>query len=218
MWNKSYEYGYLHFKIRQVQSAIHADLYQTSRTPMLSPYPYIWQKWHETQAWYDGLPSSRPRPLHHLTNIERLATFIHLLVPCERVPKTCELAQSLVFEYGLEYARGMQTAIEDQSISLSLSFTSGLRVRKIASMFLSNLDSHRAHILSGSTPKIEATGEGCATPPAYLYPPRHDNPDRLMQFVHQMRGVLVYLSNRCGMPEWHTSFEAEAQRVLSAVP
>lgn len=217
LWNKSYEYGYLHFKIRQVQSEIYTDLYQTSRKPMEDPYPYIWSKWHETQKWYDGLPATRPHALMHLTNLERLATFVQLLVPCERVPVTCELAQSLVFEYCLEYAAGMQTAMDDAFISSSLAYTSGLRVRKIASMFVQNFTMHRQHILSGATPKIEPSQNGSAMPPPYPYPPRPNNVERTLHLIHQMRGVLNYLDRKCGFPEWAQGFEQESQPIADSL-
>ena len=211
---KPYEYGWRHFEIRRTQSAIWQDLHQSGRVPMKDPYTYVWEKWHETHQWFEDLPPSRPRPVWDLTRLEMIATAIQLIAPCPRVPVISELAQSFLFEYCIEYCHGLGAAIDDKINFASLSYTSGIRVRKVGSIFVTNFKQNRDWLLRGATPRSEPASKGSKTAPQYPYPQRSNNAERTRDFIYKMANVLEYLGKRFGIPEWKETFFMESQPIL----
>lgn len=217
VWMKPYEYGWRHFEIRRTQSAIWQDLHQSGRVPMKEPYAYVWEKWHEAHQWFEDLPPSRPRPLYDLTKLEMIATIIQLLAPSPKIPVLSELAQSFLFEYCLEYCHGLGGAIDDKINFASLSYTSGIRVRKISSIFVRNFKDHREWLLRGAIPRTDPQIKGSRPPPSYPYPPRSNNADRTLNFINKMTEVLDYLGQRFGIPYWKDDFCVESQPVIDTL-
>ena len=216
---RPYEYGWRHFLIRQTQSAIWQDLHQSGREPMPDPYSYVWPRWHKLHQWFDELPPSRPRPLYDLTRLEMVASAIQLLAPSPKIPVISELAQSLIFEYCIDYCLGIASAIDDKINFASLSYTSSVRVRKIGSMFLQNFKDNKEWLLRGAIPRIEPSPKGGIAPPSFPYPARSNNAERTLDFVSKMSTNLEYLGRRFGIPEWKDTFYTESQpvtRTLSA--
>lgn len=214
VWVRSYDFGFRHFQIRRIQSEMYQDMHQSAREPWADPYPYVYQKWHETQAWYDELPTSRPKPLARLTDLERLATLIQLLAPSHRVPVLNDLAQCLVFEYTVEYIVGLHAAIKDAFNSSSLSYSSGLRVKKIARIFVANFTSYQDRLLDGSAPQTESRNEGSPAPAPYPYPSRSNNLERTLDVIQQFVEILGYLGRRSGMFDWQREFQRDVAPIL----
>lgn len=214
VWMRPYEYGWRHFLIRQTQSAIWQDLHQSGRDPMPDPYSYVWPKWHELHQWFEDLPPSRPRPLYDLTKLEMMASAIQLLAPSPKIPVISELAQSLLFEYGIEYCLGIDACINDRINFASMSYTSGIRIRKIGGYFLRNFRENREWILRGATPRVEPPQKGGPSPPTYAYPARSNNGERTLGFIYKMSNCLDYLGRRFGIPDWKDSFNLEAQPIV----
>ena len=214
---RPYEYGWRHFQVRQLQSAMWQDLHQSGRDPMPEPYTYIWKKWHELHQWFEDLPPSRPRPLYDLTKLEMVASAIQLVSPCPRVPVISELAQSLLFEYSLDYILGIDAAIYDRINFASMSYTSGIRIRKIGSLFLRNFRDNKEWILRGTTPRMEPPSKGGVSPPAYQYPTRTNNGERTLGFISKMTNCLEYLGRRFAIPEWRDTFHLEAQPIVDSL-
>ena len=209
-----YEYGWRHFQIRQIQSQIWQDLHQSGRDPLPEPYNYTWGKWHELHQWFEDLPPSRPRPLYDLTKLEMVASAIQLIAPSPRIPVISELAQSLLFEYCLDYCLGIDASIGDRINFASMSYTSGIRIRKMGGIFVRNFLDHKDWLLRGATPRIETPSKGGPTPPAFLYPARNNNAERTLGFIHKMSQNLEYLGRRFGIPEWKDTFNLESQPIL----
>ena len=214
VWMMPYEYGWRHLEIRRTQSTIWQDLYQSSRAPLKDPYSYVWDKFHEVHQWFEDLPPSRPRPVWDLTKLEMQATIIQLLAASPRIPVTSELAQSFLYEYCLEYCHGIGVAIDDKINFASLSYTSGIRVRRISSIFLQNFRAHREWLLRGAIPRNDPHSKGSKAPPSYPYPARSNNAERTMDFVYKMSSSLEYLGRRFGIPSWKEDFQIEAQPII----
>ncbi|KAL9055261.1 MAG: hypothetical protein Q9162_003671 [Coniocarpon cinnabarinum] len=217
VWMKPFEYGWRHFQIRQVQSAIWQDLHQNGHIPLKEPYSYIWEKWDEAHQWLKDLPDGRPGPVKDLTILEMIATVVQLLAPSPKVPEISQLAQSLLFEKCIEYCDRIQNAMDDANTSKSLSYTSGIRVQRISHIFVHNFRAHSEWLLKGNKPRSDPHPKGTKAPPKFEYPERDNNDERTLKFIKEMKRVLEYFSTRFGMPMWEKQFRIEALPVESSL-
>ena len=217
IWLKPYEYSFRYYRIRRIQSQVYQDMHQSGRTPWEDPYRYVWQKWNEIYEWHLGNSSRTPYPLVRLAEAETLASYIMLLAPSPRLPNICELAQNLLFEYCIEYGGKVQAALKGPNLSW-MSYTSFLRVRKIAHIFLETLRANSERLLAGTPPRIEAMNTpGVISLPTASYGARNDNIARSLTCIQQFSDTLGQFGVRMGIQELAESFRIESKPILECM-
>lgn len=202
-------------RLRRIQSQCYQDLYQTGREAWPDPYPYIWQKWHEISDW-------RLRSTHHLSpwaatlaNIELLCTNIYLLAPSPRVPHIDELAQSLIFELSIGYTELVQAALREPTCRAWVQQAEAIKALKVGKIFVRNLSAFRTRLVAGTLPNVPSSPQHTSlTPPPFPYPPRSDNLDRALTFIHQMTEILEAYATRFGTNELLREFSEDTRGMV----
>lgn len=210
MWIKPYRYSYWYFSIRRVQSQVYQDLHQSGREAMSDPYLYVQRMWKEMNDWYNGLPSNAPRPLLQLADAEILASYIMLLAPSPRIPEICELAQNIIFEFGIQYAGRVYASLASSDLTW-MSFTSFLRIRKLAHIFNDNLQAHLDRLIAGSPPRMDTPNTSflvSAVPPQTTQN-REKNAQRCEKCINQFSAALNKFGDRMGLHELANSWLQE---------
>lgn len=216
IWLKPYEYSFRYYQVRRIQSQVYQDMHQSGRAPWTDPYSYVWSKWNDIYEWQLGISPGTPRVLERLAVAETLASYIMLLAPSPRIPVICELAQNLLFEYCIEYGGQVHTALEGPSLSW-MSYTSFLRVRKIAHIFLDNIQTHRERLLAGIPPRAETSGPSMIKLPPQMSYQLRDNIERSLTCIHHFSDILKKFGVRMGIHQLAESFQIESGPFLDTL-
>ena len=214
VWTKTFDFGYRHYQIRRIQSGFYQDLHQSRSEPFDRPYEYIWHKWHEIENWYLAMPTNVHQDVNILARLERVASYIMLLAPCPRVPKTCQLAQSLSFEYCIEYSTMLRATLNADRNIVWLLYPSAMRASKVARIFVENVNANDDRLLAGQAPRMDDLTEAEALDaPQYSYPPRNNNRERTQEFLYNMSNVLDVFEKRLGISRWLEDFRTLARPI-----
>jgi len=208
-------------RLRQVQSSWYTRIHQSGLPPPPNPYDYIWQKFQETKQVNQAIMPTLSEPVRRLNDLEVLYSQIFLLGPSPWLPDVCELAQSLIFEYSIEFAHGTLAALAEPASRIWLTCGTARRVQQVGRFFMKNLSSHQEHLLSGKMPRIEASSGGgdprAAQPPSYPYQVRGDNLERAASCITQLLEVFRILGSRFGVEAWQRQFEQESRHILEVL-
>ncbi|KAI9727485.1 MAG: hypothetical protein M1828_006427 [Chrysothrix sp. TS-e1954] len=212
---KSHDFAYALYQLRQIQSMAYQDMHQTSRVPFEDPYAYVWARWSELQDWYSTLPPSFSTSIMHFAELELLYSCVFLLAPSPAVPHASELAQSLIFEYGLDYLHKLRSAMSTPSERVWLTSVDARRALGIGHIFITNLTTYKERLLAGTPPSLDTST--ATKVPSFPHEIMNDNAQRCLAFVQQMADVLKTLGTRFGVTEWHDAFREESSCVVETI-
>ena len=217
IWMRSYDFGYRHYRIRRIQSEIFQDLHQSTRTPWLTPDDYVWRQWHVIQEWFEDFPPLTDQKVQYLAAVERVASHILLLAPSAATPEISELAQSLLFEYCIEYATKVRDALQGDVNIVWLPYPSAMRAMKMADIFISNFVKNQDRILQGERPLATGAAQSeSSVPPPFPYPRRKNNNERAMVFCTAMSEILRIFGNRLGLWDLQGEFRSKSEPLKDA--
>ncbi|KAF2484314.1 fungal-specific transcription factor domain-containing protein [Neohortaea acidophila] len=207
--------------LRQIQSAWYTDLFQSGRESWPDPYSYIWDKCAAMRTWFDGLSSTTPASLRAFFLLDLLYSYIYVLSPSPRAPQVVPFAQKLIFEYCIQYAELLLSAITTESYIAPVNFYDAMRATMVGRQFLDVLQHNTDLLLDGFVPQHPEVKPTAAAPPPVppvSLPPgetvRRYNAIRSINCIKNISKCLELLGIRWGYMSWTQRFQKEANPML----
>ncbi|KAK5019758.1 hypothetical protein LTR16_000264 [Cryomyces antarcticus] len=215
LWRQSFDSARTLFKLRQLQSAWYTALFQTSRVPWPEPYPYIWKTCQELKNWFDTLSPLIHTNMRSFFELELLYSFIYVLSPNSRVPVIHPHAQTLIFEYCIDYASKMLSLLSDPNYTAPLTFNDAMRVYMVGRHLLDVLNQEQERILSGIIPPPPAVPSDSPGPPPLLSMQQYaSNTARSVTCIKQITDILDRFGKRWGYHQWRNRFQNDSENTL----
>ena len=214
-WLKSFEHARDIVSFRKLQSKWYQDLFQSGREAWSQPFPYLWQTCHNLATCFND-QNKKSAAHHDWFEMELVYSYIYLLSPSPRVPKTHPYVQTLIFEHCITYSRLMSKAINTTTDLVPVSFYDAMRVYMTGRQLLDLLHQNMDHVLSGVHVDPPTTSANCPPPPAIPSPPMdpYSNTTRAVNCISQLGEALDYLGQRWGYSSWRDNFDKVAGPIL----
>ncbi|KAL1306760.1 hypothetical protein AAFC00_005423 [Neodothiora populina] len=204
------------FKLRTLQSAWYAELFQSGREPWQDPYPSIWRICLSMKVWWDHLPTTISQHLRSFLELNLLYSYIYVLAPSPRVPNVAPFAQALIFEYAIQYSEKMTTHVENRKHAAPISFYDAMRAYMTGRQFIEVLQNNQDRLLSGLMPDLPHVPLDSAPPPPVPSTPRdvQTNIARSISCLKKFTDCLSIFGMRWGYMSWRDRFQADSEDLL----
>ncbi|TKA80156.1 hypothetical protein B0A49_00762 [Cryomyces minteri] len=147
--------------------------------------------------------------------LELLYSFIYVLSPNSRVPVIHPHAQTLMFEYCIDYASKMQSLLSDPNYTAPLTFHDAMRVYMVGRHLLDVLNQEQERILSGIIPPPPAVPSDSPGPPPLPLMQQHaSNTARSVTCIKQITDILGRFGERWGYHLWRDRFQKDSENTL----
>lgn len=172
------------FRLRKKQSEWYTTLFQSGRTAWTDPYPYIWQTYYDLNSWWKEVAQTTSSMTKIFFELELNYSYVYILSPSPRVPKTSDYAQRLLFEHCIIYGNLFLRAVkQDANLkSLTISFYDMMRAHMTGRRLVDILLRNRDIILNDNLPvypppsltaetHLNLTSQAKTSQPSSLLPP-----------------------------------------------
>lgn len=205
------------FKLRQLQSAWYTELFQSGREPWPDPYPDLWRICHSMQEWWDKLPPNINTHIRSFFEINLLYSYVYILAPSPRVPVIAPFAQSLIFEYAIQYSEKMKVHVENRIHAAPISFYDAMRAYMTGRQFIEVLWHNQDRLLSGVMPELPHVPPNSAPPPAAPGTPQdmQTNIARSIACIKKFTDCLGLFGMRWGYMSWRDRFQKDSEELLN---
>ena len=155
----------------------------------------MWQMLHEMRHWITKLPSTLPKPIRELFDLELIYSYVYCLAPSCRFPAVSDLSKSLIFEYCMQYMDRLASVSPDHFSKSFYTYHDALHVYFIGSQFLAVLNDSFENLLSGVIPYV-VVPQGSLPPPPIPNAGRTDNLERSIMCIELVLETLGKWSER----------------------
>jgi hypothetical protein len=207
------------FKLRRIQSDWYTELFQSGRIPLADPYPTIWRSCQAMRNWFDNLSPSTTPEVRMFFELNLLYSYIYILAASPRMPTVAPFAQSLIFEYCMQYAEKMTTHANERVKTAPLSFYDAMRVYMTGRQFIEVLQGNEDRLLSGIIPEPPHVPIDSCPPPQAPHTPRdfQKNLMRSITCIKRLTDCLGLFGLRWGYMSWRDRFQRDSESLLSSL-
>ena len=158
-WLQSFDAATHLFRLRQMQSEWYTTLFQSGKTAWADPYQYIWQTYYALNSWWTNIDQSLSSMTKTFFELELNYSYVYILSPSPRLPKTSDYAQKLLFEHCIIYGDIFLRAVTQNAHleSLSISFYDMMRAYMTGRQLVDILVRNRDVILGETLPAATKT-------------------------------------------------------------
>jgi hypothetical protein len=202
------------FQLRSIQSKWYQELFQSSRVPLQSSSPYIWQACQDMRDWSETFPDTLPLAFKEFFDLELLYSYVYCLAPSCRVQVVSQYGKTLIFEYSMAYMQKIFPISKDPINTVFYTYHDALRVYFVGSQFLAVLMDNPDQLLSGVLPYDPAV-LGSLAPPPLPITTGIDSIDRSINCVTHIKETLKTFGQRWDDSQaLLSSFEAQSESIL----
>lgn len=207
------------FKLRQIQSNWYTELFQSGREPWSDPYPSLWRICKVIRDWWDALPQNLDPFIRSFFELNMLYSYVYILAPSPRVPIVAPFAQSLIFEYCIQYAEKMGQHVANRVHTAPISFYDAMRAYMTGRQFVEVLRHNQERLLSGVIPELPHVPVDSAPPPQIPNTPRdiQTNIVRSIECIKHFTDCLGLFGMRWGYMSWRDRFQKDSEDLLNAL-
>lgn len=207
------------FNLRRLQSVWYTELFQSGRIPLSDPYPTIWRSCEAMKNWFEALSPNTSPQVRSFFELNLLYSYIYILAASPRMPFVAPFAQSLIFEYCLQYAEKMTTHANERVKTAPLSFYDAMRVYMTGRQFIEVLQGNEDRLLSGIIPDPPHVPVDSAPPPPAPHTPRdfQKNLIRSITCIKRLTDCLGLFGMRWGYMSWRDRFQRDSETLLSSL-
>lgn len=207
------------FNLRRIQSDWYTELFQSGRIPLSDPYPIIWRSCEAMRNWFAGLSPSMSAEVRTFFELNLLYSYIYILAASPRMPFVAPFAQSLIFEYCIQYAEKMTSHANERVKTAPLSFYDAMRVYMTGRQFIEVLQGNEDRLLSGIIPDPPFVPVDSAPPPPAPQTPKdfQKNLARSITCIKRLTDCLGLFGLRWGYMSWRDRFQRDSENLLSSL-
>lgn len=207
------------FKLRKLQSAWYTELFQSGREPWPDPYPRLWTICQSMKSWWDELPETINKHIRSFFELNLLYSYVYVLAPSPRVPCISPFAQSLIFEYAIQYSEKITTHAGNRVHAAPISFYDAMRAYMTGQQFIEVLLHNQDRLLSGSIPELPCVPTDSVPPPPVPDTPKDvlANITRSIACIKNYTDCLGLFGLRWGYMSWRDCFQRDAEDLLNAL-
>lgn len=206
-------------KLRRLQSSWYTELFQSGREPWPDPYPSLWRICLTMKEWWDQLPATMNQHIRSFFELNLLYSYVYILAPSPRVPIIAPFAQSLIFEYAIQYSEKMTTHVENRVHAAPISFYDAMRAYMTGRQFIEVLWHNQDRLLSGLIPELPHVPVDSAPPPAVPNTPKdvQANIARSIACIKNFTDCLGLFGMRWGYMSWRDRFQKDSEDLLNSL-
>ena len=207
------------FKLRRLQSSWYTELFQSGREPWPDPYPTLWKICQGMKEWWDSIPSSTDQHIRSFFENNLLYSYVYILAPSPRVPIIAPFAQSLIYEYCIQYSDKMKIHVDNRAHAAPISFYDAMRAYMTGRQFIEVLWHNQDRLLSGTIPEPPHVPLD-STPPPVMPPTSKDmqiNITRSIACIKKFTDCLGLFGVRWGYMSWRDRFQKDSEELLNAL-
>jgi hypothetical protein len=148
-----------------------------------------------------------------------LYSYIYILAASPRMPIVAPFAQSLIFEYCIQYAEKMTAHANERVKTAPLSFYDAMRVYMTGRQFIEVLQGNEDRLLSGIIPDPPLVPVDSAPPPPAPHTRRdfQKNLARSITCIKRLTDCLGLFGLRWGYMSWRDRFQRDSESLLSSL-